>query len=178
MPGTGLLVVIAWTTTSLAVCTGHQLYSNYVSSLMELAMFAVPCVSRALAQCHEDSNPQEATAAGIHNLTKEMQHFQSAIQSLQSATEALPLQALVQTPHNLSQFLSAMSDTLRPRHCRDLQDSDDSGRGTRLVFPYGCCPDWSVKVFCNQDTDGGGWTVVQRRDDLPPYENSSKCAER
>ncbi|XP_076063812.1 microfibril-associated glycoprotein 4-like [Oratosquilla oratoria] len=175
-----LLAVLFYISITVVPCGGHKLSTDSVSSLLELAGFAPSCVSRALAQCHEDSNPQALQqsplfALAIHNMTLDIQHLSSSVQELQSTAETLPLQALLHTLQNLtqapSQALIPKTESSRPRHCLDLKEAGDSGRGVRRIYPFPCCPNWVLKVFCDQETDGGGWTMVQRRDDLPPYED-------
>ncbi|XP_076063821.1 microfibril-associated glycoprotein 4-like [Oratosquilla oratoria] len=174
-----LLAVLVCISTTVVPCGGQKLSTASVSSFLELAGFAPSCVSRALAQCHEDSNPQALQQSpllrlAIHNMTLDIQQLSSSVQELQNTTEALPLQALLYTLQNLTKFppqTLTSKESSRPRHCIDLKENGDSGRGVRRIYPFPCCPNWVLQVFCDQETDDGGWTVVQRRDDFPPYED-------
>ncbi|XP_076063322.1 fibrinogen C domain-containing protein 1-B-like [Oratosquilla oratoria] len=175
-----LLAVFVCISTAVVPCSGQKLSTASASSFLELAGLTPSCVSRALAQCHEDSNPQALQqsslfALAIHNMTLDIQHLSSSVQELQRTTKALPLQALLHALQNLtqspSQALTPTKVSSRHRYCLDLKGDGDSGRGIRSIYPFTYCPNCVLQVFCDQETDDGGWTAIQRRDDYPPYED-------
>ncbi|CAL4122944.1 unnamed protein product [Meganyctiphanes norvegica] len=61
--------------------------------------------------------------------------------------------------------LNDIAEKKPAQNCLDLLQTGMTSSGLGVIYPYLDHPADPVLAFCDQETDGGGWTVIQKRFD-------------
>lgn len=141
-----ILVIAALTATEHIECNMESLLSTILPPILQVVGYSPNCMKEAIQLANQDGSV-------IAQALETLKDIRTAVQDLKTSS---PDQG---------------SNQSRPKNCAELYKEGHNSTEPIKIFPYSCCPNVGVTVICDQESDGGGWTILQKRLDTIPRED-------